>query len=122
MANGPHMNGAAPGPPMSELDRLVPGMEAPGLGLHPGPPGPPNRGPPVGNPGVGLPDDLTGSLNGSEDLNSGSMNRQQARLLKGQVHLLPTFAVLCWVAIEQQRLCRACMGANACSGTAEVLS
>ena len=103
MANGPHMNGAAPGPPMPELDRLVPGMDAPGLGLHPGPPGPPSRGPTVGHAGVALPDDLTGSLNGSEDLNSSSMNRQQARLSKGQVCLWPTVAVavLCWVVVQQ---------------------
>ncbi|KAK9832885.1 hypothetical protein WJX74_000765 [Apatococcus lobatus] len=80
MANGPHMNGAAPGAPTPDLDRLVPGMEAAGLGMQPGPPGPP-RGQPMGVPGVALPDDLTGS----DDLNSGSINRQPARVPKGQM-------------------------------------
>lgn len=82
MHNGPHMNGTAPGPPMPDLDRLVPGMDPAGLGMPQGPPGPPVRGPPPsGVQGIALPDDLTGS----DDLNSSSMNRQQARLPKGMV-------------------------------------
>ncbi len=78
MLNGTQMNAPSQGPAMPELDKLVPGMEASGLGM---PPGPVQRGPAPGLPGVALPEDLSGS----EDLNSQAATRQASRVPNGQV-------------------------------------